>query len=141
MRPTIVAIALVGLILLLPSFAFAQPQQQPDPDFDAKVAKPAYVDKHPSIVIDEAHRNFHTRDGRYKPLADLLTNDGYKLTSGAAPFTDKVLAGHDILIIANAVSAPEPTDSAFTNDEIEALRKWIEAGGSLLLIADHAPYG
>jgi hypothetical protein len=31
--------------------------------------------------------------------------------------------------------------SAFTASEIEAVRTWVENGGSLLLIADHAPFG
>ncbi len=30
---------------------------------------------------------------------------------------------------------------AFTPGEIEAVRTWVENGGSLLLIADHAPFG
>ena len=31
--------------------------------------------------------------------------------------------------------------SAFTDSEIDALEHWVHAGGSLLLIADHWPYG
>jgi len=34
---------------------------------------------------------------------------------------------------------PYPTPSAFSDEEIAALRKWVEVGGSLLLIADHMP--
>jgi hypothetical protein len=33
-----------------------------------------------------------------------------------------------------------PTPSAFTEDEIENIVKWIEEGGSLFLIADHMPF-
>jgi hypothetical protein len=32
-------------------------------------------------------------------------------------------------------------DPAFTDDEIEAVQTWVHNGGSLLLIADHAPFG
>jgi hypothetical protein len=31
-----------------------------------------------AVMFDEAHHNFHTSDGRYKPFVDLLLNDGYK---------------------------------------------------------------
>src|SRR5688500_9687268 len=110
------------------------PSQGRDPDFDATVAKPAYVDRHPSVVIDEAHNNFHTAGGRYRPFADLLRNDGYLVKPGIAPLTEKVLAGHDVYIIANA-------RASLTEDECAVLRKWIENGGALLLIADHAPFG
>ena len=41
--------------LLLQTRPTTGPSQQADPDFDATVAKPAYVDRHPSVVIDEAH--------------------------------------------------------------------------------------
>jgi hypothetical protein len=54
--------------------------------------------------------------------------------AGIAPLTPKVLAGHDVYIIANA-AVP------LRDDEIVALLEWIEKGGALLLIADHAPFG
>ena len=48
----------------------------------------------------------------------------------------------DILVIANALSAEEWTpDPAFTDAECDAVRDWVKDGGSLLLIADHAPFG
>ena len=49
----------------------AMAQQFADPEFDAKVDRPAFTDRHPVVFIDEAHNNFHTGDGRYKPFADL----------------------------------------------------------------------
>ena len=52
-------------------------QQVADRDFDTRVAKPAYVKKHPKVLFDEAHNNSHTATGRYKAFADLITNDGY----------------------------------------------------------------
>ncbi len=132
---------LAALLVFGLSQTTQQSPQQNDPDFDAKVAKPAFVDKHPSVVIDEAHNNFHTAGGRYKAFADLMTNDGCTIKQGIAPFTEKVLAGHDVLVISNARGADKPTDSAFAKDEIEAVHKWVSDGGSLLLIADHAPMG
>jgi len=50
------------------------------------------------------------------------------------------------LVIANALNAVNhnnwilPTPSAFSTQEIEAVRLWTEEGGSLLLIADHMPF-
>lgn len=36
-------------------------------------------------------------------------------------------------------SYPYPTPSGFSDEEIEAVEKWVDRGGSLLLIADHMP--
>ena len=124
--------------------AFAQ--QIADPDFDTKVAKPAYTKKHPKVVLDEAHHNFHTASGRYKPFADLITSDGYQVTPGTKKFSKETLKGVDVLVISNALGAPvmgspEASNSAFTEDECDAVRDWVRAGGRLLLIADHSPMG
>lgn len=119
-------------------------QQMADPNFDASVARPAYAETHPRVIIDEAHANFHTAGGRYQPLADLLRNDGYDVVAGTAPFSGESLTGVRVLIIANAL-APDATDDrsapAFTEEECDAVRDWVREGGSLLLLADHAPFG
>ena len=116
-----------------------------DPKFDATVAQPAYTDKHPKVLIDEAHNNYHTAGGRYKPFVDLMTNDGYRVTANKEKFEKKTLEGLDILVIANAASAKgyarNISDPAFTKEECNAVYEWVRAGKSLLLIADHAPYG
>ena len=49
-------------------------------------------------------------------------------------------------MISNAIGAPRMNDAAasspaFTEEESDAVRDWVKAGGSLLLIADHAPMG
>lgn len=121
-------------------------QQMADPTFDAKVARPAYTKNHPTILFDEAHNNFHKSTERYKPFADLITNDGYSVTPNKEKFQAKTLAGYDILVIANALGAerqnlPEASQSPFTDQECDAVREWVRAGGALLLIADHAPFG
>ena len=135
--------------LLLLSFCIApalgQPQQA-DPDFDTSVKNPAFTKKHPIVLFDEAHHNFHTANGRYKPFADLISHDGCKIMPNRKPFTEKSLRGHDILIIANALGAdqmnsPEAAQPAFTDPECDAVRDWVKAGGSLLLITDHHPMG
>jgi hypothetical protein len=122
-------------------------QQFADPDFKPTIEKPAYVGTHPVVVLDEAHANFHTASGRYKPFADLLQADGYRVVAGTQPFTARALGSAPVLVIANAlgsgltaanVNDPPP---AFTDAECDVVRDWVRAGGSLLLIADHAPFG
>lgn len=99
------------------------------------------------IGIDEAHHNFHTRDGRYSPFAALLSRDGYRVVSVAGEFESATLAPLRLLVVANAVAAANetnwarPISPAFRPAEVEAARRWVEAGGALLLIADHMPFG
>lgn len=120
--------------------------QMADPDFNARVDKPAYRKRGPKVLFDEAHNNFHTATGRYKPFADLITNDGYQITSNQQIFTREVLQGCRILVISNALGTarmndPNASNPAFTDAESDTVREWVRGGGSLLLIADHAPMG
>jgi hypothetical protein len=119
--------------------------QRADPDFDTKVAHPAFVAEHPQVLFDEAHNNFHTAGGRYKAFAELITSDGYVVTPNQEKFTPALLAKYNILVIANAMADGEgesdATESAFTKDERQAVADWVEGGGSLLLITDHEPFG
>jgi hypothetical protein len=136
----------VAVCLLACCAVAAFGQQVPDPNFDVKVARPAYTKKQPKVLFDEAHFNFHTTDGRYQPFATLITNDGCVVTPNKQKFTKQSLAGYDVLVIANALGAaqmgtPEASNPAFTEEECQAVREWVQAGGALLLIADHAPMG
>ena len=120
--------------------------QRADPDFNTKVARPAYAGgpRHPRVLFDEAHYNFHTASGRYKPFAELITSDGYQVIPNKDKFTRQVLQKGDILVIANALSAEEwqpRRNPAFTDAECDAVRDWVKDGGCLLLITDHAPFG
>jgi len=122
------------------------PQQQPDLEFNTSVENPAYNRNGPRVMFDEAHHNFHTTDGRYKPFVDLLLNDGYRVIRNRQPFSKTTLSSYKILVISNALGAEELDDvgadnPAFTDDEIQAVHAWVKDGGSLLLIADHAPFG
>lgn len=132
----ILAAGAVTLFLALPAAA----QQVADPDYAPKLESPAYREEGPLVAIDEAHRNFHTIEGRYAPFARLLDTDGYRTSALKTPVSAEALAAVKILVIANARSAP-PVASAFTAEEIAAIHAWVEGGGSLLLIADHAPFG
>lgn len=133
---------------LLAVFMFLVPaisQQQADLTFDASVKNPAYTTTHPKVLFDEAHFNFHTTTGRYKPFADLIGNDGYSVTPNKVKFTKESLSGYEVLVIANAGAAQaasaDRTRPAFTDEECDAVREWVRAGGALLLIADHSPAG
>lgn len=138
--PFSVPAVLIFLPLLL--LAGATPGQQlSDPDFDARVARPSYTKKRPRVLFDEAHHNFHTSGGRYKPFVDLITNDGYQLTANTEKFSPGSLKGYDILVIANAEDVSRGDVPAFTEGECDAVRDWVKGGGSLLLIADHQPWG
>ena len=58
----------------LPGAASSQtsrPQgQRNDPDFRPSVAKPQFTESNaPTVAIDQGHRNFHTKDGRFLPFA------------------------------------------------------------------------
>lgn len=135
-------LVLIICVLCVPAFA----QQRPDPEFNTSVENPAYKREGPRVMFDEAHHNFHTTEGRYKPFVDLVLNDGYRVIRNRLPFSKTSLSSYKILVISNALGAEEDDDdgadkSAFTEEEIAAVNEWVKGGGSLLLIADHAPFG
>jgi hypothetical protein len=138
--------AILAYLCLLCLSVAVTAQQLADPEFNTSVPNPAYTKSEPRVLFDEAHHNFHTTDGRYKPFADLLANDGYRIVRNRQPFTKSTLSSFKVLVIANALGAEEMDDtgadaSAFTEEECQAVQDWVKGGGSLLLIADHAPFG
>ena len=131
---------LITLLVFLPISA----QHLPDPNFKSEVEKPAFTKNTPRVMFDEAHNNFHTSTSRYKPFADLLMNDGYRLVVNRQPFTKKSLASFKILIIVNAlgddIDEAAAENTAFTDDELAVVKLWVHDGGALLLIADPGPF-
>ncbi len=122
-------------------------QQVPDTLYQAPLPTPRFEKgTGPVVLIDEAHFNFHTAEGRFRPFAMLLQRDGYRIRRGTVPFQNQALEGVQVLVISNALhernqgdwSLPNP--SAFTDEEIENVRAWVEKGGALFLIADHMPF-
>jgi hypothetical protein len=130
----------IFFLVIASTLSLVAGQQVADPNFQPKVTRATFTKSHPKVLFDEAHYNFHTAGGRYKPFAQLITADGYQVTSNKEKFSKALLLEYDILIIANALGE-ERGLSAFTDDECDAVRNWVEGGGSLLLIADHAPMG
>jgi hypothetical protein len=123
-------------------------QQVADTAFQPPLAAPAFrADRGPVVLIDEAHHNFHTVEGRYSPFARLLRRDGYVVRPAKSTFRARELGSAKVLVIANALAAANetnwtvPTPSAFDTSEIRTVHDWVENGGSLLLIADHLPFG
>jgi len=124
-------------------------QQVADSAFHPDVGPPAFAGgAGPRVALDQAHHNFHTVDGRYLSFARLLRADGFIVDGSDVPLTAGALAGVDVLVVANALNERNdigqnwtlPTPSAFTPEEIAAVRAWVEGGGALLLIADHMPF-
>jgi len=124
-------------------------RQVPDIKYNPPIESPAYAqDSGPVVAIDEAHFNFHTMEGRYQPFAELLRRDGYIVWPLTSEFSIKNLEGVRILVVANALAERNhkeqdwslPTPSAFSDEEIRSVHRWVEKGGALLLIADHMPW-
>ena len=125
----------------------ANAQQVADTSFKPPINDPAYLRGWgPVVMLDEAHFNFHTAEGRYKPFSELLRRDGYVVRPSRLKFSRASLRGGRILVIANPLAERNrtdwslPTPSAFSEEEVEAVRDWVKGGGSLLLIADHMPF-
>lgn len=122
-------------------------QQVPDLDYGPPIRHPAYGPASgPRVAIDEGHYNFHTVGDRYRPFAELLRRDGYRVDGIGGPLTPDSLKTVSVLLLANSLHERNaedwslPTPSAFTQEEIGTVRAWVEKGGSLFLIADHMPF-
>jgi hypothetical protein len=136
------------IFILLAVSAGIYAQQVSDKDYNPQIKNPAYdKGKGPVIFIDEGHFNFHTREGRYFPFARLLERDGYWTVGYRGAFEERKLSKARILVISNALNEADtaewtgPGKPAFTDEEIEEVRNWVDKGGSLFLIADHMPMG
>ena len=139
---------LIASLVAVAPLPLAHAQLVSDPDFDASVANPAFAaGEGPMVLIDEGHNNWHTGAGRYKPFADVLRNDGYRVAAHQGAFTAGSLQAADIVVIASAIpdgATPDPgtwelSKSAFSRDEIAALVDWVHGGGSLFLTVDYMP--
>src|SRR5436189_460326 len=104
MSPLIWRLATAGSLLWFLADVTAVAQQQiVDAGFKASVEKPAFAaGAGPTVAIDEAHGNFHTAGGQYKPLADLLSADGYQVTPSTRTLEGAIPAGIKVLVISNA---------------------------------------
>jgi hypothetical protein len=148
----VLGVLLALLVAGVGYLAFNPVGARPDNDFDVSVATPAYTSNPPRVLFDEAHR----MDGKYAPFAKLIMNDGYVMSHYQGTFTRDGLQNGDVLVIVNASGGTNPqifginlpflrkgerAAPAFTDAEIQTVVEWVREGGSLLLIADHYPFG
>jgi hypothetical protein len=132
----------IGVVVFAPRPAGgAMAPQSLDPNFNSRVSRPAFTKRHPKVLFDEAHNNADTAQGRYKPFADLIGNDGYQIVPNGRALSKGALNGYDVVVIVNAAGPGTQAEaSAFTDAECDSLSEWVRAGGALLLITDHLPF-
>ncbi len=137
----------IGILVLLCGVAASVSWAQVPPDGQPGVAEPANDRAAgPQVVIDEGHFNFHTADGRFAPFAALLRSEGFRVRGMADTFSAAALENVDVLVISNALNKANkdrwavPVRPAFSAAEVAAVKAWVDAGGALLLIADHFPF-
>ena len=151
------AAALAALALFSVSDAIAQ--QAVDSLFLPTIANPAFAPgTGPVVLVDEGHFNAHVVEGSDRAFLEFLRRDGYRVRRSRSQFNRDTLNTGQILVIPMALSErnrvrgdstsyfnPDSTDfdlpnpSAFSAEEITAVRGWVEDGGSLLLVSDHMP--
>jgi len=140
--------------------------QTADGSYVPTVSAPAFSGRdRPQVFIDEAHLNVHTASGTYAPFATLLRRDGFWVRRNTAPLSSSALrdsfvdrfGGRVILVIANALGwrgtlqqvlnagglerVVRMPGTALATEEVAEVEGWVRRGGSLLLVADHAPAG
>ena len=140
--------------------------QTADGTYVPQVDTPAFTGRgRPQVVIDEGHYNVHTLSGTYAPFANLLRRDGFwvRRTSerlSSATLRDSFARRFDervVLVVSNALGwrgmAQQALNAgglerlvrvqgpAISTEEVSEVEAWVRGGGSLLLVADHAPAG
>ena len=110
----------------------------------------------PSVLVDEAHGSAWTidpaaaaranpvnpPDASYALAADLLTRRGYPVRAHRdGPLTDGALAGVDVLVIAHPAARTAervacPGDPVYRQDELDAVERYVRAGGGLVVLAE-----
>ncbi|QQT24566.1 hypothetical protein [Sphingobacterium spiritivorum] len=145
MKDNISGILTCGLLMLF-SISQIYGQQVADEQFSYPITAPRYrVGNGPLALFDEAHHNSVTLKGTYAAFSNLLIADGYRLLSTKDKISSDRLSDAKIYISVNAMFDPENWNlkphSAFSEQEIEILRQWVYAGGSLFLVTDHMPCG
>jgi len=111
----------------------AKTQIDDDEMYSPKLARPAYVEAGPVVLLDEAHGNSHFD----KAFVKLVSMDGYRVAVAREPFRYEELSKAKILVIMNPgrfmpLTWHENPQPLFTDVEAAAVKDWIAAGGSLL---------
>jgi hypothetical protein len=109
--------------------------------FDPAVAHPAFPDGGPTLLFDQGHHNHHRLSSTFRPFADLLRNDGFRVEALRGRVTRAALDRVRIFAVVTALADTETNaEPAFDDDEIGAIVQWVGDGGSLLLVSEHYPF-
>ena len=157
----------IGVALVVTGIVWAvMSSQTADAAYEPHVAEPAFTGRgRPEVVIDEAHFNVHTASGTYAPFAELLRRDGFWVRRNRGRFSSVALrdsytsrlGGRTVLVVSNPLGwrgmlqqmlnrgrlerLVRLRGAAIAAEETAEIEAWVRAGGSLLLVADHAPAG
>ena len=132
----------LAVLLGLLGAACNRPGASADGSFDVSVARPAYAGAGPNVLFDQAHHQHHQARGTYAPFVRLLQNDGYTVNINREPIGPETLRGQTVLAVVTASGNNDRNDApAFTAAECDAIEAWVRSGGSLLLVAEHYPFG
>jgi hypothetical protein len=97
------------------------------------------------LLLDRAHHNY--LGNGYQAFLQVVRDQRFALTGNMQPFTPATLASASLLVVVHAQGAPQSAPNteraahAFTIEEADAVRAWVEGGGALLLVTDHYPAG
>jgi hypothetical protein len=108
---------------------------------------PATYHHGPVVLIDRGHWNESAADPRFDALARVLAGDGYRVSIGRQEFVPELLQTAQVLVVSDALGftgwlgrfGVHMRGNAFHADEVDAVRDWVSAGGSVLLVADRPP--
>lgn len=141
-RRALAFVAVLTLGLIVAAVLFVKRPSAYDTRFDTAVENAAYGANGPAVLFDVGHNNSHGPDDAYRPLAEMLRHDGYRVGTVKTTLSPAALEQAAVLIVATPRGTNETNDQpAFTDDETTAVMRWVEQGGALLLVTDHWPYG
>lgn len=148
MKLSTLANLFVGLWFLVgfPLDALAQ-RQKPDLEFSYINNNPAFAIGSGPVITMLSINNSYVEQGSMDPFASLAETDGFRVVRRQLDLATALADTSGILVIANPFLAefqnfPAMTPpSAFSDEQIEAIQNWVKNGGSLLILADHAPFG
>jgi hypothetical protein len=153
-KPLFILLLLVGITATL--IYWLRGVQQADPGYVPQQKTRAWTAGGVTVAIDDAHWNVHTAVKGYAPFAKLLLADGYTVVDRGNVASAEILAAARVIVVANAlgfrgvvqqvaqvagVSLDALAGDAFADAEADRIEAWVNDGGSLLLVADHAPAG
>jgi len=112
-----------------------------DSSYEPASRKPLFSEPRPLLLFDEAHRNHHRVSGTYQPFARLATAAGITVRPLSEGPRAQNLESAAALMIVTAQGPSDPgSQTAFTAQDIGAIRGFVAAGGGLILVVDHYPF-